>query len=183
MKWQKIKPSTVVLNGIPCKYCWVCLYSDNFGQVLGWWAFRWKFAIDSSANSSISYHIFLNTTSKTCAFQLQALDEMAFQSLQNPKGPTNWELTTSHRKLRDKNKTICKESTDADSHELFLLVSSDSLPNIQGFLRQWNIRFKWYNWAIQRNQRILLVCRHLSKVKKLKEKDGQNQQTQASILN
>ena len=99
-----MKPSTVVLNGIPCKYCWVCLYSDD----------------------------------------LQALDEVALQSLQNPKGPTSWELTTSHRRLRDENKTICKESTDADSHESFL-VSSGSLPDVQGFLRQWNILFEWHN--------------------------------------
>lgn len=64
------------------------------------------------------------------AFQLQALDKVAFQSLQNPKGPTDWELATSHRKLRDENKTIYKESTDANSHKLFLLVSSNSFPNI-----------------------------------------------------
>ena len=81
---------------------------------------------------------------------LQALDEVALQSLQNPKGPTSWELTTSHRRLRDENKTICKESTDADSHESFL-VSSGSLPDVQGFLRQWNILFEWHNWLIQKS--------------------------------
>jgi len=53
----------------------------------------------------------------------EALDEVALQSLQNPKGPTS------------------------------------SLPDVQGFLR------------------------HLSKVKKLREKDGQNQQTQAPSTN
>lgn len=194
IKSKGMKRSTVVLNDIPCKYCWVCLYSDDLGQVLGWRAFRWRLATDGSANSSISCHSFDNWNfCEACvnyqwirpvrrvhfSWDATGLGWSGVTKLAESKGSNQLGTRDFTQRLRDENKTICKESADADSpfwwvqvhSQMFKAFSGSGISCLSGTIY----------WS--RNQPILLACRHLSKVKKLREKDGQNQQTQACMSN